>query len=179
MHAATVVGACGFSLVAAEGPASLEILASASRIFSSSTPPFLFSLSAPLLPHFRTREKTLQVSRNKTLVPLPRRRRRRSKKKTSSTASNPRPRPTIAPSSNLDTPTTTHTNTRAERPGACVCCRKRPPRGEAMTLTKQARLRNPDDFPTLQLFLLGKPTMSPFYRSLLADPPCLSHCSPR
>lgn len=25
-----------------------------------------------------------------------------------------------------------------------------------MVLTKQARLRNPDDFPTLQLFLLGK-----------------------
>jgi hypothetical protein len=25
-----------------------------------------------------------------------------------------------------------------------------------MFLTKQARLRNPDDFPTLQLFLLGK-----------------------
>lgn len=29
-----------------------------------------------------------------------------------------------------------------------------------MTLTKQARLRNPNDFPTLQLFLLGKSATS-------------------
>lgn len=27
-----------------------------------------------------------------------------------------------------------------------------------MALTKQARYRNPDDFPTLQLFLLGEST---------------------
>lgn len=50
-----------------------------------------------------------------------------------------------------------HTRSRllSPPPSACVCRRKLSPRSKDMALTKQARSRNPDDFPTLQLFLLG------------------------
>lgn len=40
-----------------------------------------------------------------------------------------------------------------------------------MTLTKQARPRSPDDFPTLQLFLLGKPAASSARRPSLTRTP--------
>ena len=46
-----------------------------------------------------------------------------------------------------------------------------------MSLTKQARSRNPDDFPTLQLFLLGE--IPPLHFSDLAGLILFpSYCSP-
>lgn len=41
----------------------------------------------------------------------------------------------------------------------CWDCVRVKPCVEAMTLTRNSSHRNPDDFPTAQLFLLGKPTL--------------------
>lgn len=43
----------------------------------------------------------------------------------------------------------------------CWDCVRVKPCVEAMTLTRNSSHRNPDDFPTAQLFLLGKPPLSP------------------